>query len=232
MNRSKKKNNTQKKGKSSSDPVSGKTIDKGFPGTKKKEARKQGEQSPFNRFKDRATLGYSIVAIFISLLALFNSQKQTELAEQSMKFSNRPYVIVQIPKYSYDSGNFNELNTLDVTIKNIGQTPSYKIEIFAKQRIEEVDSITVIDYKDTKQVFQIAFLDNNEGGESFTITDSIQILNEKDIKRIKSKEISTFIYGYIIYEDIFKDTHRTEFCFLYNSGLELYGFYKKHNEAY
>lgn len=232
MNRSKKKDNTQKEKKNSLKPSNKKTLTK-TPDTKgSKDNTDNEKQAKFDTFREWGTLIASGIAVIISIFAFFNSHEQTKLAEKSLKFSNRPYIIIKINE-DYSGGR--ELDNFEITIKNIGQTPSYKTRIFAEMEITKVDSITLTDdnYRRAKEIKLIGVLEKDISNNTvFIITDSLERINRTDIGRINSKEIFVFIYGYITYEDIFKDTHRTEFCFWYNSSPRWFEFYKKYNEAY
>lgn len=227
MNRSKKKNDTQKKKETPSEPISQKKIIK----TKDAESRtgniEKEKQTKFDIIIKWGTFIVSGIAIIISILALVNSQKQTEISKQSLKFGNRPYVIVR----KNESDIENQFDSFLIYIKNIGQTPAYNIRIFAEKIISNVDSVNLTnnDYSRMKEIKQIPFLENIPFGEAIILTDSLGI-DEIDRESIKTKKVFLFIYGSAIYDDIFKDSHRTDFCFFYNSYW--YKFYKKYNEAY
>lgn len=178
----------------------------------------------------------SLIALLIASSSAFFAYQQSEISKQSMKISNRPYIIVQgtetrvwITYPPMFSDSVDNVQT-DVIFKNVGQTPSFKTKITAAINLYPKNFTNTPDYGDTpKESVELSI--SKDLTYKYT-AESFRPFYEEEIRKVLAGELFFYLYGQVDYRDIFGDKHRTKFCFILNNP-HIVGFnhYEKHNEA-
>lgn len=178
----------------------------------------------------------SFIALIVAGLAALFAYNQTEVAEKSMKISNRPYIIVEgIQAYVMNTWDdqhphsFEDVRT-DVIIKNVGQTPSYKT------RFKSAVNIYGNEFPDDPEydnlIMNIPGIIMAKGTDWKFETKNFREFSAEEIIQVINRNLFIYVYGEITYYDIFDDEHLIKFCFRINKiDINDYGFCEKYNDA-
>lgn len=168
----------------------------------------------------------TIAAVLLSLFANVITWYQACNYKQAARAQNRAYVgclNTEIHLFS----PWNEGTQLDVAIKNFGQTPAYncRIKSTAKPFAAEFPDNPPYDIP-ADTTFQMI----GGGGDHSIHFLPFKGLSDSLREQIDKQEISVYLYGTIVYDDIFTDTHTTFFCYRFHPiGDQHFGIYGKYN---
>ncbi|MDZ7725712.1 MAG: hypothetical protein U5R06_23520 [candidate division KSB1 bacterium] len=163
----------------------------------------------------------SILALIIAGSSAFFSYSQSKLVEESMKYTNRPYLVLNgIEKSTNHDYMFS--------ISNFGNTPSYFTKIHYDTFIRDSSFIPPDNFSMTNTLVPTI------GGKKerlFTPVKVNNLFNPDTLQILESNNKFVFVAGKIEYMDIFNDKHGYYFCHLKSTDKGSYKF-KDYNYAY
>ena len=187
----------------------------------------QDKQRVFAKKKDITAIIISTIAIIISSAALFVSYKNFQTASNSLKISNRAYVLVESAKLIEQKIVHDTVYAqIIVSFKNFGSKPSLKTKILVQVEVFQ-DSIP------KRLVFK-----KTGGMESETVVAPNAVFNsvhnkfipKATVDEIKSRKKIVCVFGIVVYKDIFGDDCKTKFCFVYDIAKGGFNIYAMNNE--
>jgi len=164
----------------------------------------------------------SVFALIISIIALCDSK-------YNFTIQNRAYLLLQNVRTTYPTSYTDDDNVnISFDIKNFGNTPCYKVNVFFDVNIFDSTFTKTPQYKN--HIVENVIIGPNIPYPDRTKDYKFQIGPDIDTKLI-GKKFFYFFYGKITYIDIFRKPHTTKFCYYTeNKNNEYYKIYKFHNE--
>lgn len=163
----------------------------------------------------------SIFALIIASSSAYFSYTQSEIAEASMKYANRPYIIVSGIKQF-------QINKFGFKISNFGATPSYYTKIYYDIFIGDTSFVPPKEFGKINNLIPVIG-GNVKGSNVYFESDNMFLPDTLE----KLERLNKFIYcaGQVEYQDIFKDKHGYFFCFKKTTDPGFYK-YKDYNFAF
>lgn len=188
---------------------------------KKKTNKKEKSRNMFNNILDYIIKHQLLMVIIMILIAYYTyqqnriSEKTTEIADQTLKISNRAYVHI----VEFSNNKVDDINDLEISyrIENTGNTPAYNVLIYSDFSIreKEPEKIHTVDLSEPRDGNIIA----GRGAAKTLLVNFRQkfgrSINEEELAKIKNGSFLYFL-GVITYIDIFDKKHCIKFCAYYD----------------
>lgn len=173
-------------------------------------------------------IGLPVAALLVSLGTLWYVIVQTDISEQAMRISNRPYVGIE--KVAIANFLIRLPFSISVSIKNAGQTPAYSTYVTLKtERIAKSTKHQMPEFKREDKLPNQYFIPSGTSQELAAI--GWTVLPDSIQARISYGELELFVHGIIEYNDVFGDRHFTEFGFKYDPEFSTMEPCENHNNA-
>lgn len=145
----------------------------------------------------------SLIALIIACSSAFFAYRQSSIAEQSMKYANRPYIIV-------DGIRQNTNDRYSFEISNFGSTPSYYTKIYYEIFTDDTSFTPPNEY--AMVIDNVSVIGGNTNRRQVRIKVG-NMFRPDTLEKLEARNEYVFCAGKIEYQDIFKDKHSYYFCF-------------------
>ena len=165
-------------------------------------------------------------ATFVAQQALKTSEKSIELTQQALWLDQRAWVMVKTITSNIPSEGFPISATITVT--NTGRTPANNTEVLADIKLLKSLPVPISPPSDKLPPSKGVITPGNHFDANVK-TDSP--LEGHHIQSLKDEQLTVFVWGKIVYSDIFEQKHETLFCGLYRMAQKAFVFCPNNNSA-
>ncbi len=163
----------------------------------------------------------TFIGLLISLAAAVFAYRQSDIAEQSMKYAIRPYVVLSgIKAHSNNRWRFS--------VSNFGMSPSYHTKIYYGTFISDSSFVPPSSFSKINDLVPV--IGANTRG-ALTKADIAHVFHYDTLQVLEKKNKFSFVAGKVEYIDIFNEKHGYFFCFIKTTDPGVYKF-KDYNYAY
>lgn len=164
-----------------------------------------------------------------SLFALYQNRIDS-LRQAAFILENRAYLVID--NVSIKQFKVGEIILVQITIKNVGKTPAYKITEFTGANYGSMNK--KIFYEGINRVHSKDLFILGAGQEMIhtaTSEFSTGILYNNDFNQISNGTIGWYLYGEILYRDKFDENHFTRYCLKYDTKSKVFVIYDDYYDA-